>query len=459
MTVDSSSTRTGDEQSPAAAPRRGRRSGRLAMIALLGLAAAGYAFYWHRRAPLQHLPDVDLSAAHPVVRRFITDAIEAVRAAPRSGRAWGELGLSLRAHEFDPQAIVCLRQAMQFEPRETTWPYVLASALSVRDRPESERCFRIASSLQPRLALPRLRLGELYLEERRLEEARIEYDTALQLEPDSARAMLGCALIEMAREDTESARRWAEKSWALDPEQRSTAEVLLRVYRRLADKAGESRMQEALAQLPVEEVGWDDPFGEKVLLMRRDPGGMAAAAHDLIARKRLAEAVVVLERLVPMAPETSQWPVLLGRQLIRQGNLARAREVLDAALHQHPESADVHFQSGVERYLRRQWSAAADDFRAALRLKPDFSDAHYNLGHTLKELQDREGAIAAFREAVRFRPDYAAAYTNLGELLLEAGERVAAGNALRTAARLSPRDPQTVKLLSQLERELDEPQR
>jgi tetratricopeptide (TPR) repeat protein len=417
------------------------------MLAVLASAAIWYVYRQYRLYPLRILPDVDLSSAHPAVKRALENARNAVCAAPRSGPAWGELGLYLRAHEFDRAANVCLVQAMQYDPKEILWPYVRGSSLSVRDRPESERSFRIAAGLRPELALPRLRLAELYLEERRLDDAQEEYDAALRVEPANARAMLGSGLVALARGDVDSARRWAEQSFSRDPEQRSTAELLVRVSRRLADREQEARWQSVLDKLPAEEVGWDDPFGEKVLWMRRDPGGMAALAHELLARKRLADAIDVLEQLVATAPETSQWPVLLSRSLVKIGNLRRARQVLDAALRLHPEAADLHFQSGVAYFLEQRWDQAAAAFRRALALKADFSDAHYNLGHTLKQLNDRSGAIAAFREAVRFRPDYAAAYTNLGELLLASGEREAAHEALATAVRLAPQDAQAVKLI------------
>jgi tetratricopeptide (TPR) repeat protein len=448
MTAD----RPADARSPILAkttPPPARKIAAAVLLAGLALAGVWYGYRQYRFAPLRQLPEADLSSAPPAVRRAIENAVQAVRAAPRSGAAWGALGLYLRAHEFDPQANVCLQQAMQYDPREAVWPYVRGSSLSVRDRPESERCFRIAARLRPKMALPRLRLAELYLEERRLDEAQAEFNVALRLEPENARAMLGEGLVALARGEGESARRWAEDSFSRDPEQRSTVELLIRTAHRLGNRADEARWQEVLDKMPADEVGWDDPFGERVLQMRRDPGGMAALAHDLLARKRLADAVGVLEQLVAMAPETSQWPVLLGQTLIRQGNVRRARQVLDEALHRHPEAADVHFQSGVAYYFEERWNEAAAAFRDALRLKPDFSDAHYNLGHALKQLDDREGALAAFREAIRFRPDFPAAYTNLGELLLASGDREAAREALATAVRLSPHDSQAIKLLKQ----------
>ena len=444
--------RSSTDALPAADRRRSTLSRRIlaAACAVAGLAVAWYGYSFYRDYPLRMLPEVDLSLAHPAVKRALENARRAVVASPRSGRAWGDLGLYLRAHEFNSEANVCFAQAMRFDPREVLWPYLRASSLSVRNRPEAQEGFRLAARLRPDLALPHLRLGEMHLEDRRLDEARAEYQQGLEIEPESARAMLGLALAAFHQGDLDVARDWAEKSFARDPEQRTTAELLVRVFQRKGDRAAVSKYRAVLERLPAGEAGWEDPFGEKVVMMRRDPGGMASHATDLLARNRVPEAIAVLEQLAGTAPETVQWPVLLGRALTRQGNLRRAAQVLDAALVRHDDSADLQFQRGAVDFFQGQWERAAERFHKAIALKPDFSDAHYNLGHTLVHLNDRAAAIASFREAIRFRPDFAAAHTNLGKLLLEAGDREAAREAIATAARLAPDDPQNKQLLEKL---------
>jgi tetratricopeptide (TPR) repeat protein len=419
----------------------------VAATIVVALAGSWYACNRYRSYPLKQLPSVDLSFAHPAVKAAIDDARKAVIAAPHSGAAWGELGLYLRAHEFDSEANICFAQAMRFDPQEVLWPYVRGSSLSVRDRPLAENDFRLAAQLRPDLALPRLRLAEMHLEERRLSEAETEYEAAIRIEPENARAMLGLALVAFARGDLATAQHLAERSFARDPDQRTTAELLVRVFSRLGDKAAASRSQALLDTMPPGESGWDDPLGEKVLQRRRDPAGMSAAAGNLLARGRTQEAIAVLEHLVSAAPETAQWPDLLARALIQQKDFRRATQVLDAAIARHPLSADVHFQRGVVSFFSGQWQPAAVEFRRAIELKPDFSDAHYNLGHTLIHLDDRAAAMDEFREAIRFRPDYAAAHTNLGELLIEAGQRDEGREALEAAARLAPDDQRTRQLL------------
>lgn len=428
-----------------------RRRTVVAGLVVCFAAAASLAYDQYRKYPLRHLPRVDLSGAPAAVKLAIENARKQVIAAPRSGAAWGQLGLFLRAHEFDSEANVCLAQAMRFDPRQVLWPYVRGSSLSVRDRAEAERCFRQAAGLRPDLALPRLRLAELFLEDRRLDLAEAEFHAALDVEPNSARAMLGLGLIAFTRGNVDAAQNWAEKSFAADSGQRTTVELLLRVYYRQGNKPAAARQQALLDKMPLGDSGWDDPFREKVQMFRRDPGGRAEVAGDLLNQGRLPEAIDELEQLVESAPETAQWHLMLAQALIRQKNFRRAAQVLDAALVRHPHSADLHFRRGVVHFFERQWEPAAAEFEQASQLKPDFSDAFYNLGHTRKNLHDSAGAIAAFRSAIRFRPDYATAYINLGELLWDEGDRDGAREALATARRITPEDEQLKRLTEQLE--------
>jgi tetratricopeptide (TPR) repeat protein len=322
--------------------------------------------------------------------------------------------------------------------------------LSVRNPPESERCFRLVARIRPNMALAHLRLGELSLEQRRLDEAKSEFLEANRIEPENARALLGLALVAFAEGNFDQARDRAERSFERDPEQRTTAELLLRIFHRLGDEQAAQREQMLLDRMPAGERGWDDPFTEKMLLMRRDPTGLAQAADELIVKGRLPEAIRMLEQLVKSAPETPQWTVMLVRTLNHAGNYRRSAQVLDTALGRHPDSADLQFQRGVVNLFLKEWEPGAARFRKAIELKPDFSDAWFNLGQSLRHLDDRAGAIAAFREAIRFKPDYAAAYANLGELLLDAGENDAAREALETAARLSPGDAGIKRSLERL---------
>lgn len=412
----------------------------LAAAIAIGLLSAGSTYFWHRSLASPKLPEFDLSRAGPKVKSTIENARNAVRTWPRSSAAWGELGELYEAHDFHQEALVCLAQAARIDPHEFLWPYLCGDIQNVRNQSEAERWFRQAARTRPRLALPQVRLAELLLEQRRLDAAAVEFQAALRIEPDDARALFGMGLTAFYQGDLAQAGRWAGQSFARAPEHRKTAELLLRIAFRSGDKAAIDRQQAVLNAMPKKEVIWDDPFAENVKLKRRHPAGLAATASEMLESGRLPAAISVCERLVESDPENPQWHSLLATTLIRHRDFTRATQVLEAGLVRHSQSAELHFHRGVVHFFMEEWMSAASEFRRALTLKPDFRDARYNLGHTLVKLGDRDGAILEFREAVRYRPDDGPSYANLGKLLAESGDRDAARDALEIAARLAPHD-------------------
>ena len=92
--------------------------------------AHAYGWHWYTTPTL---PEVDLPVAAPAVAAAIEEAEREVRQAPRSGKAWGELGLVLYANEFAEQAHTCFMQAERFDPASPCWPYMQAPRLLVND--------------------------------------------------------------------------------------------------------------------------------------------------------------------------------------------------------------------------------------------------------------------------------------------------------------------------------------
>src|SRR5205823_6498129 len=87
-------------------PTRGRR--RRLLTALLGgvvlTGALGWLWYGRRTGPD---PPPTPAEAAPEVRQAVEEARQAVLRAPRSGDAWGRLGMLLTAHDYFVQADAC----------------------------------------------------------------------------------------------------------------------------------------------------------------------------------------------------------------------------------------------------------------------------------------------------------------------------------------------------------------
>src|SRR5262245_5512739 len=172
----------------------------VAAVIVLLIAVGWWAWRAYRAAPLANLPSIDLTQASPAVKAAISRELDAVRADARSGRAWGRLGLVLRAHEFGAEANLCLAIAGRLDPQEFLWPYIEGVSLTISDPHTAMGCFRRAARLSPQDPFPHYRLGELLLQEPGGEEEAVqEFQQTLRIEPDSARGRLGlarCALFK-----------------------------------------------------------------------------------------------------------------------------------------------------------------------------------------------------------------------------------------------------------------------
>lgn len=91
-------------------PRRRRIVAACVVVGMLVLAAGAGAAWW-LGVGLPQPPAVDASGREPEIASAIAAARAEVQRQPRSGKAWGRLGLLLLAHDYEPEARVCLARA------------------------------------------------------------------------------------------------------------------------------------------------------------------------------------------------------------------------------------------------------------------------------------------------------------------------------------------------------------
>jgi tetratricopeptide (TPR) repeat protein len=409
-----------------------------ALVLAAGAAWCGWRAY--QQEPLRQLPLIDLGQSPRAVKAAIDRELRGVRADPRSGKAWGHLGLVLRAHDFGSEADSCLELAGRLDGREFLWPYIHGVSLSTSDPAGAMACFHRAALLRPSDSLPHFRVGEMLLQQGQIPEAVKEFRQALALEPESARARLDLARCSLSEGDLVECRRLAIEAARLAPGQRAPHELLVQVCRRLGCKQDADSEQQILDQLPPGEMEWEDRHVERVLGLRHDPMWMATSAQRLLDEGRSREAIGLLEELVAEDDGNPKWKATLAKALIAARDDERAAELIDKGIARHPDSADLRLQLGVIAFRRQDWQQAASAFQAVIRLTPHTGEAHYNLGQTLIQLNDAEGAIEAFRTALRFQPDLAAAHANLGDLLVKAGLSNEGLQHLQLSVKLDPSD-------------------
>lgn len=379
-----------------------------AVMAGLGLAVAF-------RGPRLALPPVAAlpAAADPAVALAIEAAEEAVRRAPDSASAWGELALVLVANGEDDAAVACFREAATRDTRSWRWPSFAATILGRRDPQAALADVDAAIERDPLAVWPRLRRAEWRAALGR-PEARADFDAVLAAEPGHARARLGLARLLVAGDSAREALEILAPARDHPSTRRSARELAASVAARRGDTAAAAALLAEAAGLPPDAPWADDPLD-------------AELPQHVHGKRGLIALVERMER---------------DGSIDRAGALTRRLET---------EHRDVWlFVEGRLRAGRGDLPAAERAFREALSLDPGAVEVHTALAGVLAEEGKVEEAAQALRDLLRLEPAHGPAWLALGRLLLP-NDRPAARAALRSAAAYMPASEEARKELSAAE--------
>jgi predicted CXXCH cytochrome family protein len=229
-------------------------------------------------------------------------------------------------------------------------------------------------------------------------EAAAAYRLALQIQPDSARAMRALAevdrphaeqilahAVQIAPNDAESWFRYGvltssaeriQKAIALDP-------WLPDQSRRLAELThAEPALKDALRTDPFDDAAWD--LGGRIMA---EKGAYAEAFFDF-------------ERAIKLRP-AGRYLYDYGLALVRADRFDDAQTAAEMAVRADADLVEAHELLGGLHMRKKEWPEAAREYAAALALKPDLARVQLRLGTVLAAEGDKDGAAAHFREAAK----------------------------------------------------------
>src|SRR5262249_54464499 len=147
-------------------------------------------------------------------------------------------------------------------------------------------------------------------------------------------------------------------------------------------------------------------------------------AHALDARGQGDEALMVLEELSRLRPESAVHWTCLGRLLRDRGDRVGASPALERPVAASREAArpdpgdhSTHPQLADSLLVQGKSVEASSEYREVIRLRPATPGAYSNLGVALYQQKKFDEAVAAYREAIRLKPDDADPHCNLGNAL------------------------------------------
>jgi tetratricopeptide (TPR) repeat protein len=422
----------------------------LALAAALG-AGGWFGWRWYTTPPP---PDVPREGVSKELAPVLDEAHQAVLRQPRSGAAWGKLGMVLAANGYDPQAVRCFEQAERLDADDPRWPYLrgvrLLSGRPGEGVPLVRRSLALAHAPEQRATIE-FRLAMALIADGELNEADEHLKALGALDPDGPRLQFGRGMLGAAREDWPAARQHLTPLADVPFARKQACAVL-------ATLPGEDRERAAgyarrVLNLPA-DVPWPDAITGEMDQYGVNRRRQLQDATDLQEEGRLPEAVALMRRIAAESPGPEVYTVL-GRTLFQMHELEEATEALRTAISFEPHNVMAHYTLGAALLMRAEKKskepggkeAGQDLFRQALAaedralaLKGDHGYAHLARGQALKGLGRTDEALAALRQAVLCQPEYADMHLALGEALAEAGQVREGLVHLEDAARLAKAD-------------------
>lgn len=400
------------------------------------------------------LPEVDVSKLSPKAAEALATRQAEVRGQPRSGGAWGRLGMLLDAYDYDEQALACLEEAERRDPKNPRWPYLQSWLLESRNSERSfEKLRRAVSLCGNRPEMPRYRLAKLLAERGQWAAAAVELEQLLGANPRFAPAILLQALGEQAQGKSAAALQLAEKCLEDIRTRKAAWSLMARCQRQLGNIPAAADAGRKSAQLP-EDQAVEDPWQLEVTALRLDHRVYSLPAHALLAEGKLSQAAPLVQRLLnehPAEPET--W-LVAGRYQILAGQLKEAEQSLRRHVDLDKGSVQGFFQLGTALLKQDKFVEAAQVFEQCGRLKSDFGPAFFNQAYCVARSGNKKDAIPLFLQALRLSPEHLETYLLLGDLYVQLGQYQEATALLERAETLRGQDPRLKALRAKLERNL-----
>lgn len=357
--------------------------------------------------------------------RALVEGLEAADLGPTGlARRFGDLGISLYAHGFYPQAAEVFEQASDLAPEEFEWPYMLGHARRQRgELAAAAEAFGRALHLDA-LNLPaRLWLAEVEMMRERLAEAEAAFEAARDQAPHCGQAWTGLGRIALSRRRHALAEELLRQALEYQPESPPARYALAMALR------GSGRVDEARRELDRLRgqdhsriiTCFEDPLIQRA--KRRQTGSRAHEARALRARQagRLETALVELAAAVRANPNRfpARYDMAYILYLLRRPDDARAE--LESLLSERPTYAAALALLARIELEQGDGAAAAALVERALAADPWSEESHLVRAGLLRHQGRNAEAALAYERAAALAPGLVPAIAGRAAALFELG--------------------------------------
>lgn len=377
----------------------------------------------------------------------LRDAIDSHASDATIGQAAGSLGELYQANRYAERASAAYAMAMDLDPQNARWPYLMANLRQERGETESvipllERTLELSPGYSPAW----LKLADSQFKQGDTEAAQASYERRLTLTPGDPWAHLGLARIAQARDEWEVAESHLQSAIETNPDNGPALRLLATVqehFGREAERAdAQARADEASRFTPAPDPWIEGLFEysydiESLLtnVTRYAYVGNGEISQRLFNRARQLdpenpevyllfaqhaqspdEAVMAYQTAISLDPDNVEAHELLGELLLLANRPTEAEPILRRAIALGSRSASTYKNLGLALAAAGRFDEAIAMIRQALVLSPQAAGAHYSLGYVLRAAGRRTEAIREFRRLLELQPNHPEARQALAEL-------------------------------------------
>ncbi|GEM_PF-3662047 len=257
----------------------------------------------------------------------------------------------------------------------------------------------------PRFALAYNRRGACYYALNKVQKAKTDYETALSIEPDLARALHNMGLVAEQLGNLESAIQWYTK--AIQSNEKPYAASALYCRGRLA--FNNNRMEDAISDLQ-QSIKLSPDFS---------PAHYLLSQAFYYGRDNMKLAIEEADRAVRLLPNNYEYLHWLAGLLYDDGQYYRSIEVANQAINVDSRAPFPHFVLANALYKMGHYNRAKSEVLFAMSfLETDVDRATYQmlLGQIEEKLGHNFDALTAYKKAVQLDPTNTKAQNLLRQL-------------------------------------------
>lgn len=312
----------------------------------------------------------------------------------------------LDAHEFREECIACYEKAVELEPHEPRWAWLLATRIQRSDPARAIQLLNVKHF--GNLGLPFLVLRVTILQEMgEVEQVDDALNSAVAKAAENPYVKIQIARRLYEKQELEAARSMltrSESDVSFDRYYEDAAKLRARIDQADGRPEDAARFMKLAASLPLSITTVANPILAELASKRRDPlwlGERAVAA----ARRGGMLALSELEGLVQRLPEVVPNRIHLAMVLLETGQHQQAETVLLQGLELNPDNDRLLMTLAAVHLDLENWPVAEATLRRLLVMNPDNGAAWSDLGFVLEQQAQLSEAIQAFEKASQILPE------------------------------------------------------